>query len=102
MQSSEALKMDPSHCPIVVSVVNRAILVKFFACANLSAAPEVAIDWLDFLVVASFFQEKNFKKLKNVDLSKTCKLVDANHYHPSCLSRKSTGTPLTPDIDYFS
>ena len=63
-QSSEALKMDPSHCPIVVSVVIHAILVKFFECANLSAAPEVAIDWLDFLVVASFFQKKNFKNLK--------------------------------------
>ena len=56
--------MDPSHCPSVVSVVIRAIVVKFFVCANWSAAPEVAIDWLDFLVVASFFYEKLNKKAR--------------------------------------
>ena len=63
MQSSEVLMMDPSHCPIAVSAVNRAIAMKSFVCANLNAGPELASDWLDFLVVGSFFFET--KKFKN-------------------------------------
>ena len=65
--------MDPSHCPIAGSAVNRAISMKSFVCANSNAAPELASDWLDFLVVGSFFFGK-LKKLKSLSHQKPVNL----------------------------